>query len=167
MNAIPLGVFLLSLLHLGSGIFLIYQLANGWSNVEKAAMDLGMPSWSLVVSVLFLGVLAIASGVGLISGKKWGWWFASFYYAYAIARYLSALLSLPGILGAHGDPVQDVGYQVAKLSGRVLISVFFMLYLFRDTVLGHFQIELRSKGRGVLKLGGAVTIVGAIGILLF
>ncbi len=92
----PVGVSILAVLHFIGGILLFgvqFLMFANLNAMEESLRTIGIPPALLIVAVMFLAALAIASGVGMWIGTKWGWWLAAFYYVYSIFRNASALLS--------------------------------------------------------------------------
>lgn len=83
-------------------IVLVAQVAL-FSRLDDVSSLIGVSSYFFQAAVTFLGVLSLATAVGMFLGKKWGWWLALFYFAYEITRNMNAMLSIPSIVEQYGD----------------------------------------------------------------
>ncbi len=94
----------------------------------------GFSSILAAISILFLGILGLAGGIGMWSGKKWGWWLGAFYLTYSVARNLNALIMIPEIVEQFGVPESGLTKYYIKHGGRVIIHSFLVLYFFNSNV---------------------------------
>jgi hypothetical protein len=85
---------------------------------------------------LFLAILAIASGVGMWTGAKWGWYLGSFYYMYSVIRCIFAIVNV--YLLFDQLPADEVtamsrgpAYHYFKFGGRAVIHALIFLYFFK------------------------------------
>jgi hypothetical protein len=151
----PIGVTLLSILAILGGIGFVglgalttfFLLSTDEPRViaERLA-TIGIPLPLLIVGLAFLIVLSIGSGAGMWVGERWGWYLATFGYAYAIVRNLNAIWITHGIFSSltpadmaampHG-----LGYYYFKFSARVVIAALILLYLFKINVREFFQVR--------------------------
>lgn len=162
----PLGVSILAVLHFLGGVMLLgsqfYLFAN-LQAMEQSLRSIGVSPVLLVVSATFLAVLAIASGVGMWVGAKWGWWCALFYYVYSIIRNSSALLTVVAMAGEIEGGTRTPEYYMVKHGGRIIVSVLLCLYLFKGNVLAFFDLETLSKPKAMgIVVGMGIAITAAI-----
>ncbi|WP_166241587.1 hypothetical protein [Paenibacillus turpanensis] len=157
----PTSITLIAiLLILGGGILAVTQLIS-FASLTDASADIGVPAVLLQGSIAFLGILGIAAGIGAWTGKKWGWWLAIFYFAYAIARNVNALVSINDVVNLLGAPGQGVASYYIKYGFRVLWNALLFLFLLRsETVNIYFKTENTPKWK-------AAAVVFGIVILLF
>lgn len=152
----PVGIAILSWLHIagaaiGSVVVLVFvPKIKGEPEALRALTTIGVPPVLLLVGIVFLLVLTGASGIGMWTGRRWGWFLGAFYYAYGIVRNLNALIAIPRLLGAlspedpagvaHGD-----GFYYMKYGARVVVYALLYLYFFRANVRAHFGLQRKSK----------------------
>lgn len=153
----PIGVTILAVLHLIGAVVLgvgIAILSSRQEEIAEALRQIGIPLWMLAAGVALLAVLAAASGIGMLIGAKWGWWFAAIWYAYAITRAASALVLVFQVAGHIDDGTRSAGYYYAKFAGRIVVSGLLLVYLLRDRVLEYFRLSSLSKAQALLTLLG-------------
>jgi hypothetical protein len=161
----PLGITLLMVLHLIMGLVLVGTQAWALSNPEEITQRLnaaGIPYLLVLAGATIISVTALASGVGMVMGARWGWWFTAFYYVYSIVRNLGALVTVHGMtqqLESEGtDPTKFYG----KYLSRAAISTLILLYLYRANVLRFFRLESMNKFGAFLYLLGICGSISAI-----
>ena len=88
----PNGISILSVLH-------ILAVVIGAIIVTITMMRGQTPAW-IVVAFLFTFALALASGIGMWKGRKWGWYLGTFYYLYEIVRNVNVLISIPTLISS-------------------------------------------------------------------
>jgi hypothetical protein len=120
-----------------------------WSGYP--AEVLGIPAAILQGAIGFLGLLGVVGAVGMWLGKRWGWWLALFFFAYAITRNVNVLISIRGISEQFGVPASDQGANYAKYGIRVLWNALLMVYLCGETaVTFFFGMKNVNKWKAVL-----------------
>ncbi len=140
----PVGVSILAVLHLIGGILLFGAQFLLFANLQamgESLRSIGIPPVLLIIGVMFLAVLAIASGVGMWMGTKWGWWLASFYYVYSIFRNCSALLTVFTIADQLEGDSRGPEYYMTKHGVRIIVHLLLFLYFFNGNVLAFFGME--------------------------
>lgn len=162
----PLGVSILAVLHFFGGIVLFgsqfYLFAN-LQSMEQSLRSIGVSPVLLVVSATFLAVLAIASGVGMWVGAKWGWWCALFYYVYSIIRNSSALLAVVAMADELEGGTRGPEYYMIRHGGRIIVSALLFLYFFKGNVLAFFDLETLSKPKAIgIVVGMGIAITAAM-----
>lgn len=125
--------WLIGYLVLYGGILLALQLF-AWQNLVKSGLPLTVPPTILLVSILFLGGLGIAAGIGLWLAKKWGWWLAAFYFLYAFTRAVIDLV-LPASAGV------DASRSWLSAALGIFLCVVVLLYLYSREILAHFHLD--------------------------
>ena len=98
----PLGISILSWLHIlggaGAGIAMLFlgsQSANPEAQESVAAT--GISSGLPVFVAVLLCALSFACGVGMWTGRLWGWYLGSFYWMYTILKSVNALIPMPSL----------------------------------------------------------------------
>lgn len=165
----PTGVTILSVLHLIGGVLLLIGQVMLLANLDRVSQGLdavGIPPALLVMGVMLLAGIALASGIGMWIGTRWGWWCAVFYYVYSVARNANAFLMISDLADGLDGGSRGPGYYYAKCGGRVVIHLLLLMYFFKDNVLEYFETEDVHKGKaiGILILVTAVVFALSFGI---
>lgn len=152
MNDRPAGVSILAVLHLIGGVLLlgaqVLLLAN-FDRLQEGMYAVGIPPVLLVFGVMLLAGIALASGIGMWLGTRWGWWCATFYYVYSIARNANAFLMVSDLSDALEGGTRGPGYYYAKFGGRVVVHFLLLLYFFKSNVVAYFGMDDVHKGKAV------------------
>jgi hypothetical protein len=160
----PLGISILAVLHIVGGIILgVMQLVllGKLNEIEAPLRSIGIPPVLLVIGVGFLALLGTAAGVGMWTGKKWGWWLGAFYYVYSITRNATALVTVAELANEIASDGRGPGYYYVKHTGRIAVSLLILLYFFKENVLHFFGLEDISKSKAIsLMIGICVAISG-------
>ncbi len=115
-----------------------------------------------MVAILFLGVVALAAGIGMWRGKSWGWWLGAFYLMYSVARNISAIVTLPIIVGQFELPEAELAENYIKYAGRIVIHSLLVLYFFKANVEAYFNVDhINAWRRFFTLLVATVVITGA------
>lgn len=165
MDARPLGVTILAFLHCIGGVLLIGAQLLFLANLSRVAEELdkiGFHPLLLILGVLLLAGLGLASGIGMWLGTRWGWWCATFYYVYNIARGASAILNVSGFAEELEAGSRGVGYYYTKFALRAFIHLLILLYFFKSNVVEYFGVEDIHKGKA---LGVLISVTAAVGAL--
>jgi hypothetical protein len=143
----PAGVSVIAvLLAIGGAMLLITQLV-AFNRLNETSSVLGIPAAILQGAIGFLGLLGVAGAGGMWLGKRWGWWLALFFFAYA----LNVLISIQGISEQLGVPASDQGVNYGKYGIRVLWNALLMVYLCGETaVTFFFGMKNVNKWKAVL-----------------
>lgn len=152
----PLGVTILSCLHLVGGIALAFLILSQLSKRDQVAENIeriGFSSTLLVLSLCCIAVLLLGSGVGMMMRKAWGWFLGVFYYLDAVLRNANALFMISELEGKFGPGNHSPDYYFLKHGGRVVIYFLLFLYLFRPKVLAYMQLAGVHRGKLLLYLG--------------
>lgn len=169
----PVGISILAVLLLVGGVlgtilavfmaFLVY----GNSDVEEGLATIGMPLELLIPSVALLLGLSLAAGIGMWKGRKWGWYFGSFYFLYGIARNVNALFLISGmadlISSEGGNMPRDPSFYYVKHGVRSIFSFLIFLYFFKGNVRDFFGLTGQKKWKPVLvEVGICTAIIAAV-----
>lgn len=162
----PGGISILAVLHFIGGILLFgtqFLLFANLQAMEESLHAIGIPPVLLIIGVMFLAVLAIASGVGMWMGAKWGWWLASFYYVYSIFREGSALPTVVAMANQLEGGSRGPEYYIIKHGVRIIVHFLLFLYFFKGNVLEFFGLETLSKPKAIgVLVGICIAITAAI-----
>lgn len=151
----PMGVSFLSIYLIGSGIT--------WLIIQWALSDYLFEGYPLIAvsenimkgAHICLGLLGIVAGIGILLGKKWGWWLAVFYLAYDICRSLNVIAVLPSYTSQY---IVDIS--------RILWSTCFIAYMTGERVTTFHNTTSINKTNAVLTVFGICIILFATGMLL-
>jgi uncharacterized membrane protein YkvI len=164
----PLGVSLIAILLVLSGAgVLITQFLN-FGKLNGAASDLGYSSVLFQGAICFLGVIGLSAGIGAWLGKKWGWWLAIFYFAYAIVREINVLVTIPGLFEQLNSAKQGVGIggTYVKYGVRVLWDAFLLYYLCRENPTLFFQTADVKRWKALLLVFAISIVIFAVGSVI-
>lgn len=158
----PLGVSILSILHFIGGVgllLLIPLMLSQFDGLKQEGQGAGISAFANLLGTAFIAVLSLATGVGLWKGTRWGWWVGAFYYAYAIARNLSALIMTSDMADEFADERRGIAYYLVKHSVRIAIHFLILLYFFKGNVREYFGVSDVSKREALIKL---ISICGGL-----
>ncbi|MBA4105143.1 MAG: hypothetical protein C0485_05245 [Pirellula sp.] len=116
---------------------------------EHSLRQAGIPISLLLAGMIILGLLYFLSGLGMLAGKKWGWWLAVFYYVYSVARHANALFLLEDMAEQLGAPEGGLVRFQIKYGVRIVFALLVLVYLFREPVRIYFRLEQTSKLRAI------------------
>lgn len=131
-------------------------LAAGFAllmNPEQVSAGMGTSTAFLFLSSLFLGLLGLAAGAGILIGKPWGWWLATYYSLYLALRGLNGVLSSLAA-GESTSAVLSYGW-------RLVIGAALAAYLYTQGSLNYFGVSRPKKWVSFL-----ILLAAAIGTIL-
>lgn len=162
----PAGVSIVAVIMIiGSGLLLITQLGN-LGRLNDAAVELGLSSLLLQAGIGFLGLLGVAASVGLWFGKKWGWWLALFYFAYAITRNINVLISISSIAELYDVTGSEMGTHYVKYGIRMAWNGALLYYLCSENSSQYFGTAETKKWKAVLLVFALCLPLYVVGALL-
>lgn len=159
----PALITILSILHLtGSGLFIIgftlRLFERGFAKADMLSLVVGIP------------LASFFAGIGMLSGKAWGWWISLFLYMAWIEKNLIVLLIKGGViptssffsLGPFGD-YQNL-YYIAI--GALIVYGAILSSLLNGKVLDYFVLGKISKKKVICTTFTGVNLFIAIGYLI-
>jgi hypothetical protein len=163
----PIGITLLAIwIAIAAVIVLVAQVAL-FSRLDDVSSIIGVSSYFFQAAVTFLGVLSLATSIGMFLGKKWGWWLALFYFAYEITRNMNAIISIPLLVEQYGDvSSQKVTSYYLKNGVRSAFDSFLIFYLCRESVTSYFRTTETKKWKALLIVFGICIAIILISALL-
>jgi hypothetical protein len=166
MNERPIGVTILAVLHLLVGLILAALQVSMIVHYDRFAPALdkaGNTPLQAIIGLMPIAVVLLVSGLAMLAGVRWGWWCATFYYLYGVARNANALVMVAVLAEGIEDPARGATYYYVKFGGRVLVHALLFLYFFKPNVWEYFGMEGQSKGKAVVRLIAATAAVfGAV-----
>ncbi len=161
MSEKPLGIKILSALHLLGGILLAFNtIVNAMRFRELEAKLHGTPILAIML-LAYLAVLALSSGIGMWQGRQWGWWLAAFFYVHGIVRFGSYFQKIPAMaeqIKLSGAGIRYL-YTIAGL--KILASAAILIYLLSPRVWATFGLGKVKRLIVVAGLFGIALLVGA------
>lgn len=161
----PRVVSILAVLHVLGGVALLVMIVGFGRQFGAIGPVMGTSPLFAQLSVSFLGVLTLASGVGMWRGAAWGWWLAGFYYVYAIYRNANALLVISSMADQLAGEARGPGYYYVKHVGRVVTHSLVLFYLFQESVLAYFGLPHLDKRRALVQLAKPIAILVVVQLL--
>lgn len=161
----PTGVMILGTLHVLGGIVMFVSQLSLITDFRTNASELrsiGLPAELLVAAVILLSTVTLASGIGMWSGTRWGWWLAAFCYLYAVARNISAVVQIALNADAFADIDRGLQHFITRHAGQAVISGLLYLYFFQDNVREYFGVQSVHRGKATAKLAGICALISAV-----
>jgi hypothetical protein len=171
----PFGIAILSVLHVAGGILgcLELMLGSAWfmAELRNSSLVLGVPLALVIGEFVFLFALALASGIGMWTGEKWGWQLGSFYYVFGVARNAVAFVRILMVtehlsLPANADLSDEPLYYCSRHGAAVVIYFAIYLYFFKDHVRDFFSLAEAPMWRPIVAQVGICLAVFAGCVLL-
>jgi hypothetical protein len=165
----PLGIWLLSGLHLIVGlVFLtlgIGLLIAAAAGVHDATGPIQF-DWIVTLGLTALAAYAIASGVGLWRGSRWGWWLSAFYYVAATINFAG---EGTGMVWRVSQVEQEIlPFIVPAILLRMVVHVLLVLYLFKRSVRDFFGLQSLSMVKAIAILTAITFGIGVLaGFVMF
>lgn len=162
----PLGVSILAILLVIGGVILLGTQLLAFSKLNEASSLIGVSSYFFQAAIGFLGLIGISAAVGMWLGKKWGWWLALFYFAYAVTRNVNVLFSISSIADQYGVPTEQMTTNYIKYGIRILWNCFLLFYLCRETASTYFKTFDVNKWKSLSIVFGICIALFLFGSLL-
>ncbi|MCG8450817.1 MAG: hypothetical protein MI725_14710 [Pirellulales bacterium] len=159
-RARPIGIVILSWLHLLGGMLLLGILVMPLFmetdiDIVNASKEIGFPPAFLVLGVVMLTALNLGAGAGMMLEKTWGWYFAVYYYIHSIYRSGYAFYMVSQLADQFEPGERSADYYYAKYGGRTVIHFLIFLYFFSEKVTDYFDIGKFNRAK---VLGGLIMI---------
>jgi hypothetical protein len=164
----PLGIAILSWLHIIGGasgaavLLLMCYSAN--PNSHEALATTGMSAGVTFVAGLSFA-LSFICGVGLWTGRLWGWYLGSFSWIYSALDSLNALIPMPSLTStpaSHDATTMPHGpvFYFVTYGTRVVVGLFIYSYFFKSNVRSFFAVsEARKWNTFLPEVGIALAII--------
>lgn len=158
----PVGITILATLNLIGGVAILAMQVVLAVRMTDAIEGVGISPIQAHVALAFLGALGLVAGVGMLLGRRWGWWLGAFYLTYSVARNTNALISLPDLAEQFGVPPEKAVTHFVKFGGRVIIHSLLCWYFFTPKVEAYFQVGAVGRWKRLAALVGAtIAVLGA------
>ncbi len=146
----PIWITILAILNILSGINAVSRhLFKGIISIQSFTELALFPKIDLV-NIIALGVITLLSGIGMVIGKKWGWWTASIIYMYQI---IAQVMSI--------GTIQYVGY--LRYIAALLYFTFLMSFMLRERTFTYFQLDFSLRKNMMFRVGATSLVVTIIG----
>ena len=162
----PVGVTILALLFLLTGVGLVALLATAWPTLLAGLGQIGVSAPMLLYSLILPTILGFVAGAGLWIGRPWGWWAATVASLLNIVRNVQGLLVLLGLVQALDGLSEAATMTLVRDTASVIGQSLLLAYFFKGNVLAFCRVGGASRWRLVLLLAGIVAFVFAVGTLL-
>lgn len=147
----PTGITLSSFILFVLGFFYFIAVVLTLASIDEMGIV------SIIPSVLIC-VITVMSGIGLLRGKKWGWWMAAIYSSmltsHIISIILSHLLFKPTIIEL-----------IQQLPIMIIILLVLVINLFNNTSMLYCGFANKTKKK-VIKIICITTVVLLIFMLI-
>lgn len=165
----PLGIWILSGLHvlfgiaaLGAAIALQVAAAVGWEDATGPIEG----DWLLTLAFCAIAAYAIASGIGLWRGDRWGWWLSAFYWVGVAMNWIGEGSFI--IWNMRSEELPDFAVLAGVALVRLLVHVLFVMYHFKNSVRRYFGLQSLGIVRTIVILGAIWIGIGiAVGTAVF
>ena len=162
----PVGVTILALLFLITGVGMVALLVTSWSTLLAGLGQIGVSAPMLLYSLILPTILGFVAGAGLWIGRPWGWWAATVASLLNIVRNVQGLLVLLGLVQALDGLSEAATMALVRDAASVIGQSLLLAYFFKGNVLAFCQVGGTSRWHLLLLLAGIVAVVFAIGTLL-
>jgi hypothetical protein len=147
----PIGIWILSGLHLLAGLFFAFAVVlflQLWERFEERLMEGFL--WFVVLVAAVMAAVGLSSGVGLWLGTRWGWWIASFYYVWALLGFVAEFMTM-----AFRFNLMDTESLAVVVLGKVIqlvIHALLLAYLLKPNVRTFCRLQSLRVDRALIPL---------------
>lgn len=157
MHKRPTGITIMASFIIFGGLGLAIMLFANYLDINHTNARSNIHVAFLNIIILFVVCIYLATGIGMLLHKKWGW-------------YLGCLLSMNAILNDIYELIGDLrSYKFIELGYDILFGLFFSIFLFKyffeKKVLIFFNLANLSKWKLIAIL--AILAPFAIGVQVF
>ncbi len=165
MHKRPTGISVLAILFVISGTgILILQILFVRRFGEVSEM-IGVSPWYYYLSVGYLGLLYLFSGILMWKGDRRGWWLGAYSQLYGILRSANVLLTIPSLIEQYGMPSADISTHYTKHLIRIVLYLLIFLYFYKTNVLAYFGLTGISRAKSAAYLIGVIVVTAVIGMV--
>lgn len=163
MTKRPIGVIILSALHILGGLAMIAGLAASLGGKADAPFHGGTLFYMSGMLVLLAGI-NLGAGAGLLMGRKWGWCLSFFFLVLLTLRNVEGLLLVP--VFAQFRPSQEINAAYSSYGIALVVQGLLMVYYFKSNVMEYFGLDASSKPRLVVWSVTAVLVYLTLNLVL-
>ncbi|MBN1594887.1 hypothetical protein JW933_03070 [candidate division FCPU426 bacterium] len=165
----PLGIIVLSLFHMVSGLFVLLIACLTWVFLDKINIFFSLlvtPAERFITSGLIACLVLVISGVLMWRGDTWGYYLGSFHYLAGALQNINTLLMLPFFLSSvypNVEPVILITPQLffAFYGLQGLLQALIYLYFFKRSVRVYFRVEEQNHWRFLI-----IQLIICLGIII-
>lgn len=158
----PVGVLILAVLQLIGGGLVVLGPASFLFTLSmappEALHELRTEHILVVANMAGIGVVMLASAIGMWTGAQWGWWLGAFNYVYSLLEFAATLLAAALMTGGLGASTGNPEYTIPRQALRVAVCALIAFYFFQGNVLEYFGL----RGLGRLKALGILVAIAAV-----
>ena len=140
MKERPIGISILSVLYILGGLAILVMQLFLSGAISEGMESIGISGLYSLFAIGFLGFLGLSAGIGMWTGKRWGWYLGTFYLLYSVARSTNAILMIPSLVEQFGAPEGGVDKYYIKYGGRIFFHSLLTLYFFKGNVVEFFGV---------------------------
>jgi hypothetical protein len=154
----PIGITLLAFLQILSGLVLggtrVLMLIDVYLDA-KGPISFST-SFAIAASAeIIISTLAIVSGIGLLVGKRWGWWLGTLHWSWRICRDGVLPLVMPLFTTALSRSAITDHVGSSRAPGILFVGIFILAYMFRENVWTFFHFRPFHKSWILLSVFGS------------
>ena len=158
----PQGVVAVAVISLlwGMALLLIrFGMPGNLGLLVEGGRILGYPPFIMVSSAVIIPGLWIASAVGLVTGRRWGWWLGGFHFISGCLRCSQAVLFSAGWHPAATwiDPAEQ--RLATPHAFGLVVYVGLLLFLYSGAVRQWCSVATIPRGRALVLTSIAVLVV--------
>ena len=143
----PSGITLLSVLWIFGGFLAIGVLALMPRRLWEGFQRIGYSELRVYLYFGTLSLVSLGGGIGMLSGRRWGWWLVLVSMAYSFGKDAFVLEQTPSLVEHLNLPAQKAAAQYGKVGMRLAINALLFWYFFTDTVDTYFNFASGSRLR--------------------
>lgn len=155
----PTGITILAWLYLIGGVVMLGMLLVLFNRLGEGFDSIGISAAIAQVSISLLGLLGAVAGIGMLTGKKWGWWLGAFYLVWSVTRNATALLAIQDIAAQYEVPPEKMALHYMKAGTRIIFHSLLCWYFFSSRVEHYFDVISINRWMRLLFLVAAAIIL--------
>lgn len=155
----PTGITILAWLYLIGGVVMLGMLLLLFNRLGQGFDSIGISAAIAQFSISLLGLLAAAAGIGMLTGKNWGWWLGAFYLVWSVTRNTTALLAIQDIAAQFDVPPERMALHYVKAGTRIIFHSLLCWYFFSSRVEHYFDVVAINRWMRLLFLVAAAIIL--------
>jgi len=154
----PIGLVVVALLELLTGIYIAYQLLiivdSYVSSTGPVTFDFAFKVNKL--SQLVFVIIAFAAAIGMFIGIRWGWWLGTIHWGWYIGR--QVIVPTMSALFTFQSVESITGVNNSQTATRTVIYCLFLWYLFTNRVINFCGFTQLNRALALLVILGTGVI---------